>query len=89
MITGLRPISMSLLHAALVQSAKISPEKHEVCSAGYDPLISKGLAKREASRAASFFVPYLKPEMHVLDCGCGPGGISVTLVVLVPNLLPS
>ena len=60
-------------------------EKHEIYSAGYDPLVLRGLAKREATRDAAFFVPYLTPAMHVLDCGCGPGGISVTLAALVPQ----
>ncbi|MBX3329498.1 MAG: methyltransferase domain-containing protein [Nitrospira sp.] len=63
----------------------MSLEKHEVYSAGYDPLVLKGLARREATRDAAFFVPHLTPAMHVLDCGCGPGGISVTLAALVPQ----
>ena len=60
-------------------------EKHEAYSAGYDPLVLQGLARREATRDASFFVPHLTPTMQVLDCGCGPGGISVTLAALVPQ----
>ncbi len=63
----------------------ISLEKHEVYSAGYDPLVLQGLAKREATRDAAFVVPHFTPTMHVLDCGCGPGGISVTLAALVPQ----
>ncbi len=62
-----------------------SLEKHEGYSAGYDPLVLQGLAKREATRDAAFFVPYLTPAMHLLDCGCGPGGITVTLAALVPQ----
>jgi ubiquinone/menaquinone biosynthesis C-methylase UbiE len=62
-----------------------SMEKHEVYSAGYDPMVLQGLARRSAARDAAFFVPYLKPDMHLLDCGCGPGGISVTLAALVPQ----
>jgi ubiquinone/menaquinone biosynthesis C-methylase UbiE len=60
-------------------------EKHEAYSAGYDPMVLQGLARRTAARDAAFFVPHLKPDMHVLDCGCGPGGISVTLAALVPQ----
>lgn len=63
----------------------MSLEKHEVYSMGYDPLVLRGLARRETTRDAAFFVPYLTPAMHVLDCGCGPGGISVTLAALVPQ----
>ncbi|OQW30998.1 MAG: hypothetical protein A4E19_20755 [Nitrospira sp. SG-bin1] len=60
-------------------------EKHETYSAGYDPMVLQGLARRTAARDAAFFMPYLKSDMHVLDCGCGPGGISVTLAELVPQ----
>jgi ubiquinone/menaquinone biosynthesis C-methylase UbiE len=66
-------------------AGKPSLEQHEMYSAGYDPLVLQGLARRSAARDAAFFVPYLKPAMHVLDCGCGPGGISVTLAALVPQ----
>lgn len=62
-----------------------SLEQHEVYSAGYDPLVLQGLARRSAARDAAFFVPHLKPDMRVLDAGCGPGGISVTLAALVPQ----
>ncbi|HWV45104.1 MAG TPA: class I SAM-dependent methyltransferase [Nitrospira sp.] len=60
-------------------------KQHEIYSAGYDPLVLQGLARRSATRDAAFFVPHLTPVMHVLDCGCGPGGISVTLAALVPQ----
>jgi SAM-dependent methyltransferase len=66
-----------------VSSASV--EKHETYSGGYDPFILAALAKRDASRKAAFFVPHLKPNMHVLDCGCGPGGISLGLARLVPQ----
>ena len=62
-----------------------SLEQHEVYSAGYDRMVLEGLARRSATRDAAFFVPYLKPYMHVLDGGCGPGGISVTLAECVPQ----
>jgi SAM-dependent methyltransferase len=52
---------------------------------GYDPRLLAALARREAIREAAFFVPYLRPEMSVLDCGCGPGGISLGLAALIPE----
>lgn len=63
----------------------MSLTQHETYSAGYDPLVLRGLALRSATREAAFFVPYLTPTMQVLDCGCGPGGITVTLATLVPQ----
>ena len=58
--------------------------QHESYSGGYNPELLAGLARREAVREAAFFVPYLQSGMHVLDCGCGPGGISLGLAALVP-----
>lgn len=66
-------------------SRKPSLVQHEVYSAGYDPMVLQGLARRSAARDAAFFVPHLKSDMQVLDCGCGPGGISVTLASFVPQ----
>jgi 2-polyprenyl-3-methyl-5-hydroxy-6-metoxy-1,4-benzoquinol methylase len=36
-------------------------------------------ARRTAERQAAFFLPSLEPGMRVLDCGCGPGTITVGL----------
>lgn len=55
----------------------------EQYSAGYgDELV--GLFKgRTVSKEASFFVPYLNPGMTLLDCGSGPGTISVGLAKVI------
>jgi ubiquinone/menaquinone biosynthesis C-methylase UbiE len=37
------------------------------------------LARRVAATSAGFFLPHLRPGMRVLDCGCGPGSITVGL----------
>ena len=36
-------------------------------------------ATRTASKQASFFLPHLTPGMSLLDCGCGPGTITLGL----------
>ncbi len=41
------------------------------------------LAKRLASQAAAFFLPYLRTGMRVLDVGCGPGSITLGLAEAV------
>ena len=38
---------------------------------------------RHAATHASFFIGYLRPGMDVLDCGCGPGSITLDLANLV------
>ena len=51
---------------------------------GYSSLITKDiLAKRTASVEASFFLPHLRFGMRLLDCGCGPGTITVDLAEVV------
>jgi SAM-dependent methyltransferase len=51
---------------------------------GYSPqLIREILGKRTAQRETAFFLPLLRPGMSVLDCGCGPGAITVELAGFV------
>jgi SAM-dependent methyltransferase len=39
--------------------------------------------RRTLAECASFFVPHLHPGMAVLDCGCGPGSVTVDIAELV------
>jgi ubiquinone/menaquinone biosynthesis C-methylase UbiE len=41
------------------------------------------MAGRNAEGNAGFLLPYLRAGMHVLDCGCGPGSITVGLAEVV------
>lgn len=41
------------------------------------------LAQRQAATHAAFFLPHLRPEMRLLDCGCGPGSITADLAAIV------
>ena len=40
---------------------------------------------RTVENSASYLVPWLRPNMRILDIGCGPGSISVGLAKLVPE----
>ncbi|EKV06688.1 UbiE/COQ5 methyltransferase, putative [Penicillium digitatum] len=40
---------------------------------------------RTVSNSASYLLPHLKPDMRILDVGCGPGSITVSLAIQVPS----
>ena len=40
-------------------------------------------ARRTGEGGAAFFLQYLRPGMRLLDCGCGPGSITVDLAQAV------
>lgn len=50
---------------------------------GYGPAATAIMAVRTAESHAAFFLPQLKPGMTVLDCGCGPGTITIGFAELV------
>jgi ubiquinone/menaquinone biosynthesis C-methylase UbiE len=61
----------------------VSEQGHERYSIGYGPQMLQALRRRSAAKEAAFFVPHLRPGMSVLDCGCGPGSITVHFAELV------
>lgn len=46
---------------------------------GYTPNALDFMSRRTAESHAAFFLPQLKAGMRLLDCGCGPGGITIGL----------
>ena len=58
-------------------------EQREQYTMGYGPAATTIMAQRTAEAHASFFIPYLEPGMSLLDCGCGPGTITLGLAELL------
>src|SRR5262245_34757282 len=50
---------------------------------GYTQNASGFLARRTVESHAAFLLPYLRPGLRVLDCGCGPASITCGLARLV------
>ena len=46
--------------------------------------VERALGSRSADVYAGFLLPYLRPDMVVLDCGCGEGTIAIGLSDAVP-----
>jgi len=65
------------------QQDHTDPADREVYVHGYSPEEQQRLQARRATGAAAFFLPYLHPGWHVVDCGCGPGSITVGLAEAV------
>ncbi len=63
-------------------SDALLPER-EAFTLGRDEWVRRWMSERSAASHAGFFVPQLRPGMRVLDCGCGPGSISLDLAQLV------
>jgi ubiquinone/menaquinone biosynthesis C-methylase UbiE len=61
------------------QSASADGERY---SHGYGAQV-EFIAQRTAQTSANFFLPYLRPGMRLLDCGCGPGTITVSLAEIL------
>ena len=56
------------------------PERHGRPFYGYDsPAVQEHYVGRSASPQVAFFMPHLESGMSLLDCGCGPGTITLGL----------
>ena len=55
----------------------------EVYTPGHTHNASEFMARRTLQSHGNFFLPFLSPGLSVLDCGCGPGSITVGLAEIV------
>lgn len=56
---------------------------HESYTPGYSEPTLRLMLKRTAAKHAAFFTPFLHRGMRLLDCGCGPGTITIDLAELI------
>ena len=55
------------------------PATSEPYTLGYSDGVIRTLQERTLATCASFFLPHLRPGMTVLDCGCGPGSLTLEI----------
>ncbi len=55
------------------------PAASEAYTLGYSAGVTRVLQGRTLATCAGFFLPYLRPGMTVLDCGCGPGSLTLEI----------
>lgn len=60
-------------------SSATPTNRGKIYTFGYSSGAIQTMASRTAEVHAKFFLPYLRAGMRVLDCGCGPGSITVGL----------
>ena len=60
-----------------------SPGKHTSSKVEYSDDALDFFSDRQVATHASFLLPYLRPGISLLDCGCGPGSITLDLAELV------
>lgn len=63
--------------------ADAASSNNEFYVTGYGQAAHDYMAARSATGDVAFLVPHLRPGMRLLDCGCGPGTITVGLAEIV------
>ncbi len=52
---------------------------------GHSENATEFMARRTIESHGEFFLPYLTPGVSVLDCGCGPGSITLSIANRIGN----
>jgi ubiquinone/menaquinone biosynthesis C-methylase UbiE len=66
-----------------VDKSQMNFDKQEQYTHGYESKFVEYLQTRGVGRDAAFFLPHLNPGMSLIDCGCGPGTITIDLAGII------
>lgn len=61
------------------------PAQPAIYPAGHHESVLRSHSRRTAADSAAYLLDYLRPDMNILDVGCGPGTITADLAALVPG----
>jgi len=61
------------------------PQESAVYTHGHHESVLRSHSWRTAANSAAYLLSSLRPNMHILDIGCGPGTITIDLAALVPQ----
>ncbi len=67
----------------MANATQPNSEPREQVTHGHDKAVTRVMGHRTAATHAAFFTPHLRSGMRLLDCGCGPGSITLDLAQLV------
>lgn len=61
------------------------PAQPAIYSAGHHESVLRSHSRRTAADSAVYLLDSVRPDMKILDVGCGPGTITADLAALVPD----
>jgi SAM-dependent methyltransferase len=61
------------------------PQESAFYTHGHHESVLRSHRWRTAANSAAYLLSSLRPNMHILDIGCGPGTITIDLATLVPQ----
>ena len=66
-------------------AAALAPSISATYTPGHSQNATEFMVRRTIESHGEFFLPYLTPGISVLDCGCGPGSITLSIAQRVGN----